>query len=249
MKVFILDDEPPAARAIEVLLNQHKGDFAIEVIGISNNAVEAIDQINELQPNVLFLDVEMPGYTGFEVLDRINIENLMVIFVTAYRDYAVEAFKANAIHYVMKPISPKAFSKCVERIAENLRHGRFNTRALTTVMDQFNEKSIAIKTIEGYEVVNCDDVVRVKSEGAYSQFLLENGKTLVQSKNLKQVGQILPNSLFKRVSRSAIVNINKVKSFSFHDGGSISLNNGEELLIGRTYQSSIFNFLRERYSV
>ena len=249
MKVFILDDEPPAARAIEVMLQQAKDDFPAEIVGVSNDASEAIQLINECQPNVLFLDVEMSGYNGFEVLDRINIQHLLVVFVTAYRDYAVEAFKANAVHYMVKPISPKAFKKCLERIKENITSGRFNTEGLTNVLDQLSNPSIAIKTSNGYEVVDCHDVIRIKSEGAYSQFFLENGKTLIQSKNLKQVSYTLPKKLFKRVSRSAIINIEKVRSFSFQDGGSISLCNGEELLIGRTYQTKIFGFLRERYSV
>lgn len=249
MKVFILDDEPPAVRAIEVMLQQYQSDFPTEAIGMSNNALDAIESINEFQPNVLFLDVEMPCYNGFEVLERINIERLLVVFVTAYRDYAVEAFKANAVDYMMKPISPKAFKKCLERIKENVNNGRFNTQGLTNVLDQFGNRSIAIKTPSGYEVVDCQDVVRIKSEGAYSQFFLESGKILVQSKNLKQVSYTLPQKLFKRVSRSAIINIEKVISFSFQDGGSISLCNGEELFIGRTYQTKVFGFLRERYSV
>ena len=249
MNAFIVDDEPPATRAIEALLNQYQGDFPINIVGICNDASTAIKQINTLQPNVLFLDIEMPGYTGFELLEQVKYPNLIVVFVTAYEHYAVEAFEAHALHYIVKPISPLAFNKCLLRINDNLKMKEFNNRGIQGLSDQFKEKSIAVKTRDGYEVVACEEVVNIKSEGAYSEFHLKNGKKLVQSKNMKQCMKMLPAKFFLRISRSAIINTDKVVSFSFQDGGSIFVSNGEELLIGKTYRSEIFKFLRERYSV
>lgn len=249
MNVFIVDDEPPATRAIEALLNQNMGDFPINIVGMSNNAGKAIEQINTLQPNVLFLDIEMPGYTGFELLERIKYLNLIVVFVTAYEHYAVEAFEAHALHYIVKPISPLAFNKCLLRINNSLKLEEFNGKGIQGIGEQLKEKSIAIKTRDGYKVVACDDVVSIKSEGAYSEFHLESGKKLVQSKNMKQCMKMLPAKHFLRISRSAIINVHKVSSFSFQDGGTIFVSNGQELLIGKTYRSDIFKFLRERYSV
>ena len=247
MKVFIVDDEPPAVRAIEALLEQHEGDFPVEVIGTSNDSEEAIEWINKVRPDVLFLDVEMPGLTGFELLEKINYKDLMVIFVTAYRDYAVDAFKANAIHYIVKPISPKAFNHCLERINEKLEQKQFNMTGLNRVLDRMHEGKIAIKSKDGYSVLPCEEVVSIKSEGSYSEFHLENGKKLVQSKNLKHSSEGLPKDLFKRISRSAIINIEKVVSFSFQDGGSICLSNGENLLVGKTYRNETFALLKDKF--
>jgi len=249
MNAFIVDDEPPASRAIEALLNQYRGDFPINIVGICNDAATAIEQINKLQPEVLFLDIEMPGYNGFELLDQIKYPNLIVVFVTAYEHYAVEAFDAHALHYIVKPISPMAFNKCLLRIHENLKLREFNNERLRSISDQLRESSIAVKTRNGYDVIAYEEVVSIKSEGAYSEFHLQNGKKLVQSRNMKQCMKMLPAKRFLRISRSSIINVEKVVSFSFQDGGSIFLSNGEELLIGKTYRSEIFNLLRERYSV
>lgn len=247
MKAFIVDDEPPAARTIEALLQLHSHEFGIHEVRLSNNSVEAIELITEIQPDVLFLDVEMPDCNGFELLERIDYTNMAVVFVTAYRHYAVDAFKTNALHYLVKPISPKAFLGCLQRVKEHRAKGRFNTQKTTEVLQQLKEPTIALKTSNGYDVIKCKEIIAVKSEGAYSVFLLENGKTLVQSKNLKRSAETLPSKLFKRISRSAIINIDKVANFSFQDGGSITLTNGDELLIGKTFHSDISSFLKKRY--
>lgn len=247
MKAFIVDDEPPAARTIEALLQLHGNEFDIDEIHLSNNAVEAIGLIDKAQPDVLFLDVEMPDCNGFDLLERINYSNMALVFVTAYRHYAVEAFRANALHYLVKPISPKAFLECLHRVRENYKSQEPKTQRISDVIQQYKEPTIALKTSNGYEVIKCKEIVAVKSEGSYSVFQFENGKTLIQSKNLKHSAEALPAKLFKRISRSAIINTEKVASFSFQDGGSITLNNGEELLIGKTFHTDIANFLKKRY--
>jgi len=249
MNVFIIDDEPPAVSAIEALLGRHKADYTIQIIGTSNDSIEAVEQINRLKPEVLFLDVEMPGYNGFELLEKINYQDLMVVFVTAYRDYAVDAFKENALDYIVKPISPKAFGRCLERINKKLDQNQFNPKGIDQVLETMKCKSLAVKTSNGYEVIDCDKIVWIKSEGAYSEFHLLDGKHFVQSKNLKQCAQILPSNLFKRISRSAIVNVERIRSFSFNDGGVISLKNGVDLFFGKTYRTEVFSFLRDKYSL
>jgi two-component system LytT family response regulator len=249
MNIFILDDEPAAVRTIEALLEQYKGDFPVEIIEMSNDPVEAIPKINKLKPEVLFLDVEMPIYSGFDVLKQITYSDFLVIFVTAYRDYAVEAFKANAIHYIVKPVSPKAFNKCLVRINESLMKKRFNSKELETFLEKQTNKSIAIYTKDGYEVISPEEIVCVLSNGAYSEFYLENGKIILQSKNLKYSESILSDQFFKRISRFTIVNLLKVVSFSFVDGGLISLSNGKELYIGKTYREKTFDFLKEKYAL
>lgn len=249
MNVFILDDEPPAIKTIKALLEQHKGDFSVDTIEMSNDPVEAIPRINKLKPEVLFLDVEMPIYNGFDVLKQITYSDFLVIFVTAYRDYAVEAFKTNALHYIVKPISPKAFNKCLVRINESLINKSFNSKEIDAFLEKQTKKSIAIYTKDGYEVISFKEIVCVLSNGAYSKFYLENGKTILQSKNLKHSESILPNQFFKRISRSAIVNLEKVASFSFTNGGLISLSNGKELYVGKTYREGVFEFLKEKYSL
>lgn len=249
MNVFILDDEPPALRTIKALLEQYKGNFPIEVIGMSNDPVEAISRINKLKPQVLFLDVEMPIYSGFDVLKQITYSDFLVVFVTAYRDYAVDAFKAKAFHYIVKPISPKAFNECLIRINENLVKKRFSSKDLETFLERHSNKSIAIHTKDGYEVISSEEIICVLSNGAYSEFHLGNGKIVLQSKNLKYSERILSDQVFKRISRSAIVNLGKIVSFSFTNGGLITLSNGKELYVGKTYREKIFDFLKSKYAL
>jgi two-component system LytT family response regulator len=248
MKIFIVDDEPPAIRVIESLLEQNKEEFSFSVLGTSTNSEDAISQINALQPNLLFLDVEMPGYSGFELLEEIICEDLIVVFVTAYRDYAVEAFRANVVDYIVKPISPSLFRKCVQRISEKVSREESILGGNMT-LDQVTNKSLAFRNSNGYEVVSYSEVIYIKSDGAYSEFQLENGKKIINSKNLKYNEGILPKELFKRISRSTIINIEKVSLFSFNNGGSVSLCNGKELLIGKTYRNDVFNYLKKKFLV
>lgn len=249
IRAYILDDEPPAVKAIEALLKRYENNFPVDILGSSNQPKDSIEAIESLKPNVLFLDIEMPEQTGFELLEKVQHPELLVVFVTAYREYAVDAFDAHALHYLVKPISPHQFYKCLEKIDQRLNSGILATKKLEQVPRLSESKSTAIKTREGYEIVPYDEIVRVKSEGAYSEFYLRNGKKLVQSKNMKQSIKGLPATYFRRISRSAIININQMVSFSFQDGGSIFMSNGEELLVGKTYRSEVFNFLRAQYSL
>ncbi len=249
MRVFILDDEPPAVKVIKALLEQQKVNFPINIAGTANDPLEAIPQINQLKPEVLFLDVEMPIYNGFEVLKQLTYTNFLVVFITAYRDYAFDAFKANAFNYLMKPISPKAFHSCLVKIGERLGEKQFNPKELKALLKSYSGNGIAIHTKHGYEVIIHHDIVCVLSSGAYSEFHLANGKNIVQSKNLKFNENFLPEPLFKRISRSAIINTKRIASFSLADGGSVLLSNGQELFIGKTYRQNVFEFLKKKFGL
>lgn len=247
MKAYIVDDEPPAIRTIEALLQRFEATAPITILGSNNNSLEAVEEINKLKPNVLFLDIEMPGLNGFEILNHLNYKEFLVVFVTAYRDYAVEAFNIEAFHYILKPISPLSFTKCLQKIEQRLIEKNYTSSAEVLSAASVKGHSIAIRGQEGYQLIDYNEISAIIADGAYSKFVLNNGKALTHSKNLKYNATKLPSEFFKRISRSAIINLEKIKSFTFQDGGTIKLTNNEELLVGKTYRSEVFKYLKDRF--
>lgn len=246
IRAFILDDEPPLVRSIKALLERNKKEYDIEVIGTSSNALKAIDAINQLKPNVIFLDVEMPHLNGFELLEQINYPERLIIFVTAYRDYAVEAINVEAFQYLVKPLSPLLFSKCIKKVHSKLELQNDSIKDTPTSTAQNSEK-IAIRHKENYELYNYDEIISVNSEGSYSTFKLTDGHKLTLAKNLKQVSQSLSEQTFMRINRSTLINTSKVKAFSLQDGGTITMLNGEHYSIGKTYRDHVLNYLKQLY--
>ncbi|MGB0404178.1 MAG: LytR/AlgR family response regulator transcription factor [Salibacteraceae bacterium] len=247
MNVYIVDDEPHAIRTIEALLERKKASYHNKVVGSSSNANEALNEINRLQPNVIFLDIEMPEMNGFELLNKITYDDFLVVFVTAYRDYAVEAFSVEAFQYIVKPISPLAFEQCLDKIIIRLEEKSDYEKKRTTDAPEGESTRLAFRAKEGYSLLQFEDIISVQSEGSYSNFILSSGKKVTQTKNLKYCESVLPNDQFMRISRYSIINLNKIKSFSFQDGGSITVSNSDELLIGKTYRSDVFKYLRSKF--
>jgi two-component system LytT family response regulator len=242
LNVYIIDDEPPAIGTIKALLKKNANNYTISVLGSSTDPAKGIKEVNALQPNVLFLDIEMPQCTGFDVINQLDYFPVLTVFITAYENYAVKAFQFDAFQYLVKPLSPAAFSKCLEKV-----HHQLSLLEIDNDQEKSVINSVTIKAHGGYEIINYEDIEFIEASGAYSVFNLTDGHKKIISKNIKFCVSILNPNVFRRISRSKIVNTNYISSFSLSVGGHVLLNSTQEHLIGRTYQSEVYSYLKDRF--
>ena len=265
LKVIIVDDEPLARRGLRLRLENLGG---VEVIAECGNGREAKEQILGLKPDVAFLDIQMPGVTGLELVQLLPEEEIpQIVFVTAYDQYAVEAFEVNAVDYVLKPIEEDRLSRALQRVREKL--GSENIAAqreqlLEAVADLTQEtpavleeklaagelgnsrypEKIAIKDSGKITLVPAREIDWIDAAGDY-MCVHANGETHVMRITMKELEQQLDPKVFQRIHRSTIVNLKRVREICAHINGEyhLVLNNGERLKMSRSYKNKVQHFI------
>lgn len=224
LRAAILDDEVKGSK----LLSQKLGFFEDEllVVGIFNQPAKALDFMIELKPDVLFLDVEMPGLNGFQFLERLGSFDFEVIFTTAYDSYTLEALRLSAVDYLLKPIDEEELKMAITRLRKRVAE-KSNYKA--PKKDKVISKRLALTTAEGVYIVERTNVIRVEAMSNYSVFILAGNKKIVVSKTLKEFENILEDEYFIRVSRSVIINLAYVVKYRKGDGGTLELSDGSEV--------------------
>ncbi len=217
MNVIIVDDEKDAVDSLELMLNDYCS--GVSVIGKANSVIDAIKEIQKKKPDLVFLDVEMPHGTGFDVLDSIPNRTFEVIFVTAYNHYAVKAIKAAAIDYIMKPMDIDELIVAVDKVKNILKVKIPDNCSKSLPLDIANllPPKITLRTIDGMEYVNTADIIRIEAEGSYSNIYLINKKKIVCTRKLKDFQKILSKEIFFRVHHSHLINLLLVKRFLRND--------------------------------
>ena len=229
MKAIIIDDEKRARVSLSLLLQEYCPQ--VTIVAECENLPEGVKAIRKHQPDIVLLDIEMPGHSGLELLDFFdeNEVNFSIIFTTAYNEYALKAFKFSAVDYLLKPIIPEELAEAVERVAKQKQ--RFeNFRAFKENLQQETLTKIAVPSGNTLLFLDTDKIMYIKGEGAYSEvFCSDDSKRLV-SRNLKNFEDILcSDSRFLRIHKSYIVNFNFVVAFNKSDGGSIELENKAQI--------------------
>jgi len=233
LNVIIVDDEKDAVDSMELMLNEYCSD--ITILAKAYSVIDAIKEIQNKKPDLVFLDIEMPHGTGFDVLDSIPERTFEVVFVTAYNDYAIKALKAAAIDYLMKPMDVDELISAVNKVKNKLKEKNPESLEKSALADtsisQFPKK-IAIHTSDGLEFVNADDIVRIEADGSYSSIFLANNKKIFSSKNLKEFQNILNKENFFRAHHSHLINLHQVKRFLRNDG-TVEMQDGSMVSLSR----------------
>ena len=229
MKAIIIDDEKRARVSLSLLLQEYCPQ--VTIVAECENLPEGVKAIRKHQPNIVLLDIEMPGHSGLELLDFFdeNEVNFSIIFTTAYNEYALKAFKFSAVDYLLKPIIPEELAEAVERVAKQKQ--RFeNLRAFKENLQQETLTKIAVPSGNTLLFLDTDKIMYIKGEGAYSEVFCSDGSRQLVSRNLKNFEDILcSDSRFLRIHKSYIVNFNFVTAFNKSDGGSIELENKAQI--------------------
>ena len=267
IRTLIVDDEALSRRGLEIRLRT-AGDF--EIIGQCANGREAIDAVRSRQPDLVFLDIQMPGLSGFDVLAQLPTESLpMVVFVTAYDSYAIRAFEARAIDYLLKPVDESRFASAIEHIRE-LREQRNaasqRDRLVELLADVSGTGEIDAASLlakgraalpgahgpvlpirEGRETIRLDMTTIDWIDAAGDYMCIHAGnRTHILRGTMKQLEDALDPRVFQRVHRSTIVNLARVKTLRAHMNGEyfLTLDGGHELKLSRTYRDKIEYFLK-----
>ncbi len=247
VKAIIIEDEERAASLLEEMLKEIEP--RIEVVDTCADLPTGVKSIRRYSPSIVFLDIELPVYSGIQLLDFFNTEeiNFHIIFTTAYNDYAVRAFEMSAVDYLMKPIQEdklriaigKALSKQTDTKLEILPLLKQN-------LAPGNNRRIAVPVANGLEILNVKDICYLKAEGSYTQIFFVASPNLLVSKNLKYFEFILSGcENFLRVHRSFIVNLNFVKRVIRKDGGILCLENKTELPIAEDKLEKVLELLQK----
>ncbi len=207
----------------------------VEVLAICHDVPAGALAINKYQPDVVFLDIEMPNYSGFELLGFFSEINFEIIFITAYSQYAVKAFEASAVDYILKPVMIDKLESAVEKLKTRLEASDAMQR-IRTLKDNFAEdriQKIAVPVLDGMIFLRIALISHINAEGSYARILLTDGSNVLVSKKLKYFESILNNHPnFFRVHRSHLINIDCVNKYS-RNQSSLTMENGQEISIAR----------------
>lgn len=235
LKTLIVDDELDAVDFISSIISEYCP--ALEVVARAYNVVQAADAINHTRPDLLFLDVEMPNGTGFDLLTRFPDKDFDVIFITAFNHYAIKAIRFSAIDYILKPININEFieavGKVVKKRQERSSKGNEGLQVLMENLRSALPSRLAIPTADGMEYLNPKDVIRIEADRSYTWFYLNGGRKILVSKHLKEFQELLGDRYFFRSHNSYLVNLKYVKKFIRRDGGFIEMNDGAMIPLSR----------------
>jgi two-component system LytT family response regulator len=248
IRALIVDDEPLAREGLRMRL-QRESD--IELVGEARGADEAVEMITRLRPDLVLLDVQMPGGDGFEVLERIAGEHLPeIVFVTAFEEHAVRAFEVNALDYLLKPVEEERFGQALARARGELALGaeRRSGHRLASLLEGMPGSSAAGRSLQRfvardrgrYVLVRVDQVRWIKAEGNYVALHTGRGSYLVRG-SLRELEARLDPQRFARIHRSAIVNLDVVDSVVPTDAGDfqVVLDDGARIPMSRTYRERV----------
>ncbi len=227
MKALIVDDVRNVAESLKQLILEFCED--VDVIGIAENTNSAKVMIHEYQPDIVFLDIQMPGKNGFDLLSEMEVIDFSVIFVTAFDHYAIKAVRFGAIDYLLKPVDILELKEAIERAKVKSEQKNLEIKNLANNFQQSGDLSntIIINSEKGYQLVKISEIIRIESDGNYSTIFTDDGKRYVSSKNLKSFEHFLEDYQFTRIHKSHIINNNKIKDLSTKDQLEIKLINGE----------------------
>ncbi len=215
IKAILVDDEPRANSVLKELLL--KSTYDIKIMDICEDLVSAVKTIKELEPDVVFLDVQMPNYAGYEIVNFFEKINFEIIFVTAFNKYAIKAFELCAIDYLVKPIKRvrlgEALAKLQSRMEDKNNLEQYQT--LLRTIQNSRQNKLVIAEMGNRRIININDIIAIEANGAYTSIHLLNQQKITTSKNLKYYENLLDNDTsFYRVHRSWLINFDYLKSFN-----------------------------------
>jgi two-component system LytT family response regulator len=243
IRAVIIDDEPKVAKALEIVINRTNSD--IEVTGIATNARDGVKLVKELKPDVLFLDVQMPVYSGFEVLEYIDADNVFVIFATAYQEFAIKAIRKKAFDYLLKPFDSEEVRLCLQRVRNTMSKGKNEKEIVPAKIShqKIITDRISIPVKDGMLFIKTSDIVRIEGSGSYSYIFTDHKEKHLVSKSLKEMEDQLDMTLFHRCHNSHIVNLSKIKKYIRNDGHFVQMQDGSMAEISRTRKDEFLSLI------
>lgn len=247
MKVAIIDDEKKARRLLTILITENC--FQITEIREAENLPAGVRLINEFQPDIVFLDIEMPGYSGIQILDFFNPSqiNFELVFTTAYSQYAIKAFELNAIDYLLKPLRPDQVVQSIKKVQEKIGQSQLSKRLeeLKNSLQSPQVSKVAFPLSDGILFVAFDEIILLSAERMYTKVFTQNDGDFIVSKPLKFFLENLEHvKTFYKPHRSYLINLQYLKKYVSKDGGYIVMDNNEMVSVSKEKKKELFEILQ-----
>ncbi len=243
LKTVVIDDEKDAVDFLCGALKMYCPEA--EVVGSATNICDGHKEILTKIPDLVLLDIALPSGNGFELLNLLPDRNFEVIFVTAYNEYAIKAFRYSAIDYLLKPVDISELIQAVRKIRISSAKPRLNN--INMLLDNLNyvsPRKISIPTAKGFEYIFIDDIVRIEAQRSYCCFHILGKKKYLVSRCLNDYHQLLEDKRFFRVHNSHLINMKHVKSFARSDGGCVEMADFSQVPLSRTKKDFFLNAMK-----
>jgi len=250
IKTILVDDEPRGLSSLQKLLQLNCEE--VDVISCCNNAAEATEQIAQLHPQLVFLDIAMPEINGFELLRNLPAINFEIIFVTAHNNYMTQAFHFSAVDYLLKPVDDEMLTEAVMRAGKRIEE-KNGSRHIETFLHNIQHRNtpqkikLCIPSLRGFQVVEVQDIIYMEASSNYTNFHFTNRSTICASKPIHEYEELLVDCNFVRVHKSFVVNLEHVKEYIRGEGGSVILSNNFEVEVSRRKKDMLMTRMKEYY--
>ena len=248
MKAILVDDEPDGIRTLQKLLELHCPQ--VVVTATCSNAAMAKQQILQTEPDLVFLDIQMPGKTGLDLLTELSAKEFEVIFVTAHNEYMLQALQYSAADYLLKPVDEDRLMEAVQRVEARLEAGKKedNRKALLHNLGKTGnpaEMRLCLPTLKGFIILKLDDIIYCEAERSYTVFHLDGYRTVTVSKPLLEYDQVLKDTTFLRIHKSFLINLHHVKEYQRGEGGMVIMSNNAEIEVSRRKKDQFLMKIKE----
>lgn len=250
MKAIIVDDEPDGIKTMQKMLERHCP--FVHIAATCQNATVAKQQIEILKPDLVFLDIQMPGKSGIEMIGELSEKNFEIIFVTAHNEYMLQALQYSAADYLLKPVDEERLIEAVQRAEKRLQEEKKDELTETLLYNigkagQPSEMRLCLPTLKGFIILKLDDILYCEAERSYTVFHLEDKKTVTVSKPLLEYENILNDTSFFRIHKSFLINLRCVKEYHRGEGGTVIMTNGAEIEVSRRKKEQFLLKIKEIY--
>jgi two-component system LytT family response regulator len=252
VRTIIIDDEPAAINVLSLLLKKKFND-EVQIVATTNFPFEGKELIERHRPDLVFLDIEMPGMSGIDLVRSCDNIDFRLVFITAYDAYAVEAFELSAVDYLLKPIGADKVVRVIKKIKDDidkeqnpLRLQLENLEKLLRLRGAGNEK-ISISTTDKIIFINISEIIYCEAKGAYTNIYLDNGKNILTSRTLGDFESQLSHHNFFRIHHSYLINLNRVKEFQRYEGGYVLMENNIKLDVSQRKRKDFLEAIDELF--
>jgi two-component system LytT family response regulator len=245
IKAIIVDDEPYSCESLATLLERYCP--AVKVADICYSGEDALKAIKEQQPQIVFLDIEMPKMNGFEMLEKLSEIHFEIIFTTSYDQYAIKAIRFSALDYLLKPIDREELQRAVQKVTQRLHQPL--PQQLEILLQKLHQpvssiQKLALPTMEGLQMVDVNSIISCASDSNYTLFLLKNKQKLIASRTLKDIEEMLEEYSFLRVHHSYLVNLNEVNKYIRGEGGYLIMSDDSTVDVSRSRKETLLKKLQ-----
>ncbi len=244
IKAVIIDDEQALREINRSLLNDNFPQ--ITVVGEADSVETGISLIQKTQPDIVLLDIEINGGTGFNILQKVKPYSFKLVFITAFNHFAIKAIKFSAIDYILKPVNEFEFVNAIENALKSIETKDME-KQVNNFFDHYEKKTqskkIVLRTTEAMHIIDVSEIIYCKSDNTYTTFYLSDKKEILVSRSIKEYAELLEGYNFLRPHQSYLVNINCIKKIDKSDGGFIIMNNGREIPVSIRRKQSLMQIL------